>query len=223
MYQIIMHNQVSLNGAISGFQYNPSAYHKIMNGFKSDMYLVGSNAALHGMKHFMKETSPETPGDFKKPSAVPGDQRPYWVIPDSEGKLEGHLHAYRNFKHCRDIIILATAQTPDHYLQYLKERNYTTIIAGDVKVDFKNAFDQLHKIIPFDIILTDNNGSLSAVLLDQGLIDLVSLIISPVLTGKKQPVLFRHLRLGKRVIQLEPQKVELLDSNDIHLLMKIIK
>ena len=221
MYQIIMHNQVSLDGAVSGFQFDPAAYHRLMNSFNAGMYLVGSNTAKAGIKIFAKSLNRETEKDFKKPEKNLSNNAPYWVIPDSEGKLEGLLHIYRNYEHCRDVIILASEKTPESYLKYLEDRAYTTVIAGAVKVDFGKAFEQLNKIIPFETMITDNTGKLAGILLDHGLIRQISLTVTPVLTDKKNPKLFSQLKLGKRVISLNPKQVEVLENNDIRMVFDV--
>ena len=218
-----MHNQVSLDGAVSGFQIDPGGYYKILNSFNAEMYLVGSNTAISGIKTFTKIVSPEEPEDFEKPKTKADDTRPVWVIPDSEGKLQGLLHIFRRYEHCRDIVILVSLETPKSYLGYLDERNYTYLIAGEVKVDFKNAIQELAQKFPFETMVTDNGGTLSSILLEKSLIDQVSLIISPTLTGKKTPKLFRDLKLGKRVIKLNPVKTQLLESKDILVLFDVMK
>lgn len=218
-----MHNQVSIDGAVSGFQIDPGAYYKILNSFNAEMYLVGSNTAISGIKMFTKNISPEKPEDFGKPKTKADDNRPVWVIPDSEGKLEGLLHIFRRNMHCRDIVVLVSLETPKTYLDYLDERNYSYLIAGEVKVDFKNALEQLNQKFPCETMVTDNGGTLSSILLEKSLIDQVSLIISPTLTGKKPPKLFRDLKLGKRVIKLNPVKVEMLESKDILMLFDVVK
>lgn len=223
MAKIIMHNQISLDGAISGFQINPGAYYEILNTFDADMYLVGSNTAVSGILQFSKNIPAEEASDFKKPGIKVNDQRPIWVIPDSEGKLEGALHIYRRYEHCRDLLILISAKTPISYVKYLEERKYDYLIAGEVKVDFKKAFVQINEQFPFTTMITDNEGILSSILLENALIDNVSLLVSPTLTGKKQPKLFRNLKLGKRVIKLNPIKVEILESKDILMLYEVIK
>jgi 2,5-diamino-6-(ribosylamino)-4(3H)-pyrimidinone 5'-phosphate reductase len=223
MYKIIMHNQTSIDGAISGFPIDPGAYYKIVNDFKPEMYLVGSNTALSGIKMFAKSGVLESEKDFEKPVEKEGGNRPYWVIPDSTGKLEGLLHHFRRYEHCRDVIILASFETSPSYLQYLKERNYTTIIAGEVKVDYPKAFRQLQKSFSFETVLTDSGGVLSSVLFEKGLVDQLSLIVSPILTDKKNPKLFRELTLGKRVISLEPKNVKILENKCIWLLMDVVR
>jgi hypothetical protein len=49
------------------------------------------------------------------------------------------------------------------------------------------------------------------------------LIVSPILTDKKNPKLFRELTLGKRVISLEPKNVKILENNCIWLLMDVVR
>jgi len=121
------------------------------------------------------------------------------------------------------VIVLVSKETPDSYLQYLNDRQYTTIVSGEVKVDFKRAFNILEESFHFETILTDNGGLLSSVLFDKGLINQVSMIISPTLTDKKNPKLFRELKLGKRVISLEPTEVKILENKDIWLLLDVVK
>lgn len=223
MPQIIMHNQMSLDGAVTGFQVDLGTYYQIMNSYQATMYLLGSNTALSGIEMFAKRNPEEKAEDFNQPAPVNDDHRPFWVIPDSEGKLQGLLHIYRNNQHCRDAIILLTKNSPEEYISYLDERNYRYIVAGETKVDFKAAVEQLKQMIPFEKMITDNGGILSSILFDQAMIDQVSLMISPTLTDKKNTRLFRNLKLGKRVIKLKPLKADILPNNDILLLYDVIK
>ena len=223
MPKVIIHNQISVDGAIAGFQINPAAYHTIINSFGAEMYLVGSETARLGIKHFGKKHQLETPADCQPPMPRPDDRRPYWVIPDSEAKLLGQLHHLRQYEHCREVIILISAETPAEYREYLQERQYPYFVAGEVKVDFRNALKQLREKYPFETLITDNAGKLSAVLLDNALVDELSLVISPTLTDQKNPKLFRELKLGKRVIKLNPIKAEILESKDIWLLFEVVK
>lgn len=223
MSKVIMHNQISLDGAVSGFYVDPGQYYSIVNSFGADLYLVGSDTAVSGIKMFSKNVPAEEdtdlqPGEYKK-----SENSPVWVFPDSTGKLEGLLHVYRRYEHCRDVVVLVTAETPQSYLQYLDERKYQYLVCGETKVDFRDAFRKISGIFPWEIMITDNGGLLSSVLLEQSLVDQISLIVSPTLTGKKPPKLFRELKLGKRVIKLNPLKAEILEGKDILLLFDIVK
>ena len=223
MAKIIMHNQVSLDGAISGFQIDMASYYGILGSYSAEMFLVGSNTAKSGIYMFSEEVPEETPEDFLKPKPIQNDKRPFWIIPDTEGKLEGLLHVFRQYEHCKEVIVLVSAKTQNSYINYLNDRNYEYILAGDIKVDFKKAFDELQKIHPFETMITDNGGTLSAILLDGNLIDQLSLIISPALTDKINPKLFRGLKLGERIIALEPLKAEIMANKDLLLLFNVMK
>jgi len=137
--------------------------------------------------------------------------------------LEGLLHVFRRYEHCRDVIVFVSQETPQSYLKYLADRSYDFIVSGVVKVDFEKAIGELQKTHPFSTMITDNGGTLSAVLFDQSLIDQISLLISPVLTDWKNPKLFRELKLGKRIVTLEPAKAEILPNKDILLVFNVIK
>ncbi len=223
MPTIIMHNEISLDGAMTGFQVDMANYYGIVNSYGASMYLVGSNTALSGIEMFSKRTPAEQPDDMRKPEPVENDHRPYWVIPDSQGKLKGLLHVYRQYEHCRDVIVLVSVETPSEYIDYLKERDYSYIIAGEIKVDFVVAFEKLNEMHPFEKMITDNGGTLSSILFDNNLIDQVSMIISPTITDRKNIKLFRDFKLGKRVIKLHPKKAEILQNKDILLFFDVAK
>ena len=110
---------------------------------------------------------------------------PWWVIVDSGGKLEGVLHTCRRFEYCRDVIVLISKTTPEHYVSYLKERNYQFLVTGKEKVDLKTAFRQLGVKFNVEVILTDTGRVLGNIILNKGLATEVSLIINPLIVGEK--------------------------------------
>ena len=223
MPKLIMHNQVSLDGAVSGFQVDPGLYYSIVNSFNADMYLVGSATARQGIRMFSRNVPAEEPADFEANTEDKIPTSPVWIFPDSTGRLEGLLHVYRRYEHCRDVIVLVTVETPKSYISYLEERNYKYYVCGEVKVDYRVAFEKISGDFSWETMITDNGGVLSAVLLENGMVDQISLIVSPTITGKKPPKLFRELKLGKRVIKLKPVKAEILESDDIMLLFDVVK
>lgn len=223
MPKLIMHNQVSLDGAVSGFQVDPGLYYSIVNSFNADMYLVGSATARQGIKMFSRNVPVEEPADFEANTENKNQKSPVWIFPDSTGRLEGLLHVYRRYEHCRDVIVLVTVETPKSYISYLEERSYKYYVCGEVKVNYRVAFEKISADFSWETMITDNGGVLSSVLLENGMVDQINLIVSPTLTGKKPPKLFRELKLGKRVIKLKPVKAEILESDDILLLFDVVK
>ena len=121
MLKVVMHNSVSLDGAILGFDLNMELHYRVTGRYKADIQLVGSNTVKMGIDMFGVEIPPEEESDFKKPEKDTG--LPYWVIPDTRGVLVGILHYLRRTEFCRDILVLVSEKTDRDYLQYLEERD----------------------------------------------------------------------------------------------------
>ncbi|MHC1723865.1 MAG: dihydrofolate reductase family protein [Aminipila sp.] len=213
--KVIMHTQISLDGGIREFN-DTGIYYTIANDFNTDMVLFGSDTVLKAAEQY----PPETETAFIKPTVDPDDKRLVWVIPDSRGKLR-NLHVFRNSDYCKDIIVLVSTSTPKSYIEYLKERNYDFIVVGDDHVDYAKAFEILCNEYNCKTIRTDSGGVLTNVLLKEGLIDEISMVISPCLVGTDIPNVFRSLSLPARV-ELELISSEVVDHNYVSLIYKVL-
>jgi 2,5-diamino-6-(ribosylamino)-4(3H)-pyrimidinone 5'-phosphate reductase len=220
--KIITHNAVSLDGAIAGFSIDLEKYYAVAGSLQPDAMLVGSSTAKAGIEMYSDGIPDESHSDFVKPRITAEDKRPYWVIPDSHGLLQGRLHIFRRFEQCKDIIILLSEKSPESYVKYLMERNYDVIISGHEDVDLKKSLEVLANKYDCRIVMTDSGGNLNKALLEEGLVDEISLIINPVLVDQRHPKLFRSLSLPQKPIQLELQEIEKM-GDQVRLLYKVIK
>jgi 2,5-diamino-6-(ribosylamino)-4(3H)-pyrimidinone 5'-phosphate reductase len=218
--KVIIHNAVSIDGEIRGFDVDMGLHYKIAGTYKPDIHLVGSQTFKQGIKQFVGEIPKETEQDFYKAEFKRGDKRPYWVIVDSRGSLRGLLHILRRYNYCKDAIILVCKTTPKYYLKYLKERNYTYIIAGDFKVDFKKAFTLLQKKYRVKTILSDAGPTLNSLLLEKGIVDQISMLIVPVIVGKKDLNVFQVL---KTKVKLELKSCKNVGKGYAWLVYKVIR
>ena len=64
--KIIIHNQVSLNGAFLGFEVDMEKYYSIINSYHPKYILIGSNTAKSGIDMYYEETPVESPDDFRQ-------------------------------------------------------------------------------------------------------------------------------------------------------------
>jgi 2,5-diamino-6-(ribosylamino)-4(3H)-pyrimidinone 5'-phosphate reductase len=215
--KIIMHNSISLDDSFLNFEVNMDLHYKIAEAFNVDAHLIGSKTAKKGTEIYGK-LSNEEKKDFIKPKKDEG--LPYWIIPDTKGLLMGLLHEYRRFEFCRDVVILLSENTPLEYLDYLKERNYDNYVIGNEKVDLKKAIMILSSKYNIKTILTDSGQKLNCHLLNQGLIDEISLLISPEIIGRKSQYLFKEV---KKNIKLKKIKCSILDKNYVWIVYKVIK
>jgi 2,5-diamino-6-(ribosylamino)-4(3H)-pyrimidinone 5'-phosphate reductase len=219
--KVITHNAVSLDGAISGFTIDLEKYYAVAGSLNPDAMLVGSSTAKSGIEMYSDGIPDESPADFIKPKVASEDKRPYWVIPDSNGLLQGRLHIFRRFEHCKDVIILLSEKSPESYVKYLMERNYDVIISGHEDVDLKTSLEILANKYDCKVVMTDSGGNLNKALLEEGLVDEISLIINPVLVDQRHPKLFRGLNLPQKSIHLELLKVENL-GGQVRVLYRVI-
>jgi 2,5-diamino-6-(ribosylamino)-4(3H)-pyrimidinone 5'-phosphate reductase len=216
--KVIMHNEISLDGSIKGFDVDIGTYYRVAIGYKPDAILVGSITA----KSAINKVSPEKKADFKKPDTSKDDKKPYWVIPDSSGTLKGLLHMFRRFDYSRDVIILASEKSPSSYLKYLDEREYDYILAGKEYIDYEKALGILSKRYKSRKVLTDSGGILNSILIELGLVSEISMIISPVLVGMRGTGLFRSLGLTSG-LKLKLVQNKVLENGCLLLVYEVLK
>jgi 2,5-diamino-6-(ribosylamino)-4(3H)-pyrimidinone 5'-phosphate reductase len=213
---IVLHNQVSVNGAFLGFEVDLEQYYAILNSYHPKYILIGSNTAKSGIDTYYEKTPVESADDFRSPSIEKTDKRPYWVVPDSTGKLLGLLHVYRNAGYCKDIIVMISKNTPKEYKQYLHERHYDFFSEGYNKVDMEKCLERLEKKYGAGNIVTDGGRNLAKRLFDLHLICEISLIVSPLLTKKKYEPLLYNLSIPDNMAMVL-ESVKKLDKGLVHL------
>ncbi len=179
--RVILHNSVSLNGSLTGFEVNMGLHYQLAGSYHPEAHLIGSNTILTGAELYGDGVPPEEPHDFLKPARDP--HVPLWAVIDSGGRLAGMLHTCRRFEYCRDVIVFVTENTPPSYLVHLQERNYDAFIAGRKKVDLKIALEVLAKQYQVKTVLVDTGRILGNLLLKKGLVDEVSLLVHPEITS----------------------------------------
>ena len=105
------------------------------------------------------------------------------------------------------VIEILTEQVSDEYLYYLQRKEVSYIFAGKQEVEFDNALNQLAESFPIQTIMLEGGGHINGSLLNEGLIDELSLLIVPVADGtpktpttfevsewlQKKPATFLHL------------------------------
>ena len=150
--KIILHNSISIDGSLTNFKPNMALHYWIAGNYKPDAHLIGSHTIKKGIKLYGDGVPLEEKKDFEKQER--NNSLPYWVIIDTHGHLKGLLHTCRRFEFCKDVIVLLSEQTPNAYLDHLKERNYNYHIAGKDHVNLKKTLELLsNKYQEYDNLL----------------------------------------------------------------------
>jgi 2,5-diamino-6-(ribosylamino)-4(3H)-pyrimidinone 5'-phosphate reductase len=211
-----MHNSISLDGSLTDFQPNMALHYQIAGSFEADAHLIGSNTAKVGVTLYSNGIPNEEKDDFVKPKR--DSNLPYWVMIDSKGVLNGILHICRRFEYSRDVVVMISEQTPKEYIEYLKQRNYDYHIAGKSRVELKKALEILSTQYAVKTVLTDTGRILDDLLLNQSLVSQISLLIHPIIVGKKTYPMFTEVA---KTINLTLEKEELLEKGYVWLLYKV--
>jgi 2,5-diamino-6-(ribosylamino)-4(3H)-pyrimidinone 5'-phosphate reductase len=215
--KVIIHSEVSLDGHIDGYEVDQGIYYSSAARFGADMVMVGADTVLSAVE----EVPPEEGSDLIRPEIEEGDPRPFWVIPDSRGRVRS-LHVLRRWGLCKDIIVLVSKATPKSHMEYLKERGYDHVIAGDDHVDYRKALEALWDRFGCRVLRTDSGGTLNNILLEEGLVDVISIIVSPVLVGAGHTHLFRSLGL-QDPLGLELERTETLDKDHLQMVYRVLR
>lgn len=202
--KVIMHTQVSLDGCIHGFE-NPAAYYAAAAKIDADMILFGSNTVVEALAQY-----PDDEEGFRIPPADASDARPWGVIPDSRGRVR-KFRALMGMGYLKGVVALVSAATPKEYLDYLEKRGVDAVMAGDDHVDCAAAFEELNRRYGCRVLRTDSGGTLTSALLNRGLVDEISLVLSPCLVGAASDTVFKNLSIRENV-RLELTGTEVIEG-----------
>lgn len=218
---VILHNVVSLDGRIGGFNPNIGLYYQLASRWQADATLAGSNTILN----MPDEIPPEDESAFQPLEVDPNDSRPVLVIPDSRGRVR-HWHYLRQTPYWKDMIALCSQSTPDEYFEYLTKRHIDYITTGDHHVDIKAALEKLYAFFNIKVICVDSGGTLNGILLRQGLVNEISVLIEPYLVGGDTLKSIFHeedLKTPGGVINLKLTHHEKLNDRIIWLKYEVLK
>jgi 2,5-diamino-6-(ribosylamino)-4(3H)-pyrimidinone 5'-phosphate reductase len=210
--KVILHIGCSLDGRIDWLKPDNFLYYRIIQDWQVDAMISGSNTMLAA------EMSSE-------PNIQKLDDQ-YLVVVDSQGKIDNWADIKRQAYWNDTPIALCSERTPQEYLVMLAENGVHALIHGAEKVDLRAALQELQARFAINVLRVDSGGGLAGALLSQGLVDEVSVIISPQLTGGTSPktiFVSPDLTSEEGVIDLRLMRYEVLDVNYVHLYYQVIK
>jgi len=176
---VILHTATSLDGRITNFPADLELYYSLAARWNPDAILLGSSTILTAPS---LEVPPEHREMFEPKETREHDPRPLMVVVDSKGKIRC-WDLLKTWPYMRDLVVFCSAATPEEYLDYVKEQQIGTIIAGEDQVDMRAALEELHRQYGVRIVRADCGGTLNSVLLKTGLVREVSVLIHPFLAG----------------------------------------
>ncbi|MDD1771447.1 MAG: dihydrofolate reductase family protein [Methanomassiliicoccales archaeon] len=174
---VVLHTQVSVDSKADGFEYDMGTYYQLAETFKPDAVLSGAETML---KAEVPEEVPEWSYEVAK--NFPSCGRTIMTIVDSKGRVRS-WKALKKQPFWNSVLALCSESTPKEYLDYLKSENVDFIIAGKDHVDLRKALQEMRSRYGVKKVRIDSGGTLAGALLKDGLVDEISLLVSPFLLG----------------------------------------
>lgn len=210
--KVILHNAVSLDGKIEGFNADLGAYYGLVTRWNEGATLAGSETLLHPWE----EVPPDDDQEELPLPIDPEDTRPILVTPDSRGRIRIWQYL-RKQPYWKGWVALCSESTPKDYLEHLQKKAVDCIIAGRDHVDYRRGLEQLHERYGVKVVRVDSGGTLNGYLLREGLVNEISLLIHPALVGSESPKSFFHApdglpgdaSISLRLIHLEKMQNEM--------------
>ncbi|WP_328473914.1 dihydrofolate reductase family protein [Actinoplanes sp. NBC_00393] len=192
--RVVIHNSVSVDGRLTGFPVDLGLHYEIAARIPADAILSGSGTMLAAAE----EQNVDLSGSDQAPQEPDADlAKPLLVVVDGRGRLT-RLDWLRAVPHWRDVVIMCCAATPHRH------RARRVVTAGD-RVDLADGLAQLRAAYAVSTVKVDAGGTLNARLLDAGLVDELSVIVSPhVAAGDTVPLFTAAAGRRLRLIGSEP-------------------
>lgn len=176
--RVILHMGVSVDGRYDWALGPDTPYYEIVQLLEADADLSGSRTMLAA---FIPD-DPKTafPGVYEQWVKLP--TRPLLVVVDSRGQIR-NWDVIKKQPWWRAAVVLCSRATPRSYRDDLRQHGVDAIVAGDQHVDLREGLQELHARHNVKVLRVDSGGILNGVLLRAGLVDEVSVVISPELVG----------------------------------------
>lgn len=193
--RVICHMMASVDGRIvtDGWPLHADGrrqYEEIHNSYEPDAWICGRVTMA---RHFAQGTRPDDEvarqhdapprDDFR----APGDHSSFAFAVDASGRLAWETSDIDG----DHVVAVLSERVSDEYLASLRERGVSYILAGAPEVDLARALEKIAALFGVRTLMLEGGGRINGGFLRAGLIDEVSLLLTPVVDGRiGTPALF---------------------------------
>ncbi|MEA4948047.1 MAG: RibD family protein [Petrimonas sp.] len=191
---IIIHTLTSIDGNInyievpefdeSSLHYEEIALHPGKQQLNIQGYLNGKNTTEDNMTFHknpvLDENAPTVPeGDY----VADPDATMYYLSIDARGELafEQNTSDYGNVS--SHIVEVLTEKATNAYKDFLRRKQISYIIAGKKQIDYNIMLDKFYNLFNIKRMMVGGGGTLNWSFIQQGLVDEISMILSPIANG----------------------------------------
>lgn len=205
---VICHMLQSIDGKIAGGFFREKQtlelakiYSDISKDYNGDAIIYGTTTAQE-----MFSSSKTTPVLNQKPiqkmDYIYKDDKNKWIVViDPQGQISFDQSVYQNPRlKDKNLIVILTENISSQYLETLKSLNISYLFTGKDEIDLRLALEKLYDLFSIKKLLLQGGGITNTYFIKEDLIDELSLVVSPVVSGEeKQPNIFEdcHEYIGQ--------------------------
>lgn len=217
--RVTLMNAVSLDSHTDWIDVDLGLFYGLAADLEADAHLTGADTILAGA-----DAEPTGPDDQALPPLQPAEGV-LLAITDSRGRVR-NWRSLRRAGYWQRFVSLCSRATPADHIDYLRRAGVHVIVAGEDKVDMREALQQLADGYAIGSVHLDSGGTLSGSMLRSGLVDAVRLLVLPFLVGGTSPrSFFRAPDLISKdgVIKLALANVRAIDGGMLLLDYEVVK
>jgi 2,5-diamino-6-(ribosylamino)-4(3H)-pyrimidinone 5'-phosphate reductase len=162
---VILHVAVSVDGFTTGFTPDIARFYALAATFGEECTLAGADTILAQEAALAGQTGPG-----------PAADGPILAVVDGRGRVSSWA-ALRDAGHWSRAVGLHCATTPP------RSDGHEELVAGSSRVDLAAALSELESRYGVRSVRVDSGGGLAGALLQDGLLDEVSLLVHPLFAG----------------------------------------
>jgi 2,5-diamino-6-(ribosylamino)-4(3H)-pyrimidinone 5'-phosphate reductase len=222
---IICHMVSSVDGKIDGAALSSvmadGEYEATGSKLKGDAWICGRTTM---QQHFAQKKP------FVSVSKRPAGPRPvfvarraksYAISVDTLGKLRwsgGDLDGDH-------LICVVSEKAPEDYLDMLRQKEISYVVAGKSSVDLRKAVDQFGKYFGIRTLLLEGGGHINGAFLQAGLVNELSLLVVPGVDGRHEiPAVFDGLsQTKKKAVPLRLKSIECRRGDTLWLRYEVVR
>ena len=205
---VICHMLQSIDGKIAGGFFREKQtlelakiYSDISKDYNGDAIIYGTTTAQE--MFLSSKTAPVlNQNPIQKIDYIYKNDKNKWIVViDPQGQISFDQSVYQNPRlKDKNLIVILTENISSQYLETLKSLNISYLFTGKEEIDLKLALEKLYDLFSIKKLLLQGGGITNTYFIKEDLIDELSLVVSPVVSGEeKQPNIFKdcHEYIGQ--------------------------
>lgn len=205
---VICHMLQSIDGKIAGGFFREKQtlelakiYSDISKDYNGDAIIYGTTTAQE-MFSSSKTAPVLNQNPIQKIDYIYKNDKNKWIVViDSQGQITFDQSVYQNTRlKDKNLIVILTENISSQYLETLKSLNISYLFTGKEEIDLRLALEKLYDLFSIKKLLLQGGGITNTYFIKEDLIDELSLVVSPVVSGEeKQPNIFKdcHEYIGQ--------------------------